>query len=118
VNVPFGTYDEVKLRVTTIRLRGLYDDQPFDVVVPVRQKFELSLNPPLVIDANTDALNITVRAIPTEWFQNADASLIDPRRLATDRRLLGRFRARIRAALRAFKDQNRNGEDDRDTDHT
>jgi hypothetical protein len=116
VNIPFGTYDEVKLRVTTVRLVGLYDGQPFDVVVPVRQKFELALNPPLVVDENTDALNITVRAVPTQWFQNIDGSLIDPRRLATDKRLLERFRARIRAALRAFKDQNRNGEDDRDTD--
>jgi hypothetical protein len=117
VNIPLGTYDEVKLRVSTIRLVGLFDGQAFDVLVPIREKFEVDLNPPLVVDENSDPLNVTVRFVPAQWFQNDNGSLIDPRQLATDKRLRERFRARIRAALRAFKDLNRNGEDDQDTDH-
>jgi hypothetical protein len=133
VNVPFGTFDEVKLHIASLRICGAFDanrDGDFTdageeftgdagkpcVSVPLRAKVELDLDPPLVVDETTDPLNITVRFDPARFFVDRDGSLIDPRRLATDNRLLARFRARVRAALRAFEDANRNGEDDRDTD--
>jgi hypothetical protein len=133
VDIPFGVYDEVKLRVSNLVLCGAYDangDGDFTdpseeftgalnrpcVDVPIREKFELRLNPPLVVDQTTDPLNITVTFDPSAWLLDRNGSVIDPRRLATDGRLRAQFRARIRNALRALEDGNRNGRDDRDTD--
>jgi hypothetical protein len=133
VDIPFGTFDEVKLHVANLRICGAFDanrDGDFAdageeftgavgkpcVAVPLRAKLELDLDPPFVVDQTTDPLNITVRLEPARFFVDRDGSLIDPRALTTDKRLLARFRARIRAAIRAFEDANRNGEDDRDTD--
>jgi hypothetical protein len=133
VDIPFGTFDEVKLRVSSLTVCGAVDDnrdgdftdpgEQFTgapgfpcVRIPVRAKLELDLNPPLVVDENTDPLNITVSFQPNRFFVDRDGRLLDPRLLATDRRLQARFRSRLRAAIRAFEDRNRNGEDDRDTD--
>ncbi|MFN2565586.1 MAG: hypothetical protein ABR499_11375 [Gemmatimonadaceae bacterium] len=120
--IPVGTYDEVKFRVETARLVGAFDEnrngtfeasEAFDVTVPVREKFEIELDDPLVIN---DAANITIRLNPPQWFRNNDGSLFNPRRLNNDQQLRARFRQLVRATLRAFEDANRNGNDDRDTD--
>jgi hypothetical protein len=92
--------------------RGLRGDE----VVQIREKFEISLRPPLVIDENTNPANVTVSLALSECFREANGSLFNPRRLNNEAQLRARFRQLIRQALRAFEDSNRNGEDDRDTD--
>jgi hypothetical protein len=123
--IPVGVYDEVKFRVETAHIVGAFDEnrngtfeanEAFDVTVPVREKLEIELDDPLVIDEDTDQANITIRLNPPQWFRNGDGSLFNPRRLNSDRQLRARFRHLIRATLRAIEDANRNGEDDRDTD--
>jgi hypothetical protein len=123
--IPVGIYDEAKFRVETVRIIGAFDDdrdgtfetvEEFDVTVPVREKFEVELDEPLVIDQTTDLSSLTVRLNPPLWFRNRDGSLFNPRRLVNDNQLRVRFRQLVRSTLRAFEDGNRNGEDDRDTD--
>jgi hypothetical protein len=114
VAVPFGTYDEVKFRVASVRLVGEFDGEAFNVVVPIREKFEVDIRPPLVVDDATDLPNVTVTFVPADWLRDRDGSLIDPRRLDSDKRLRAQFRNRIRAALRAFRDTDRDGDSDSD----
>ena len=123
--VPFGTFDKIEFRIDRIRAIGKFGqlvngvcraDQPFDVDVPVRERVKIELEDPLVIDANTQFPNVAVIMTPAQLFV-INGVVIDPRRLETDRALRERFRARIKALIRAFEDANRNGEDDEDTDH-
>jgi hypothetical protein len=122
--VPVGTYDRVRFRVHSAHIVGAFDEdldgdfeasEAFDVTVPVRQDFTLRIRPPLVV-TNGNASNITIALEPPEWFRNHDRTLFNPRRLNNDNQLRARFRHIIQATLRAFKDANRNGIDDRDTD--
>jgi hypothetical protein len=122
--VPVGTYDRVRFRVQSAHVVGAFDEdldgefeagEAFSVTVPVRQDFTLRIRPPLVVTDGTPS-NVTIALQPPEWFRNHDRTLINPRRLNSDHQLRARFRQVIRATLRAFRDANRNGIDDRDTD--
>jgi hypothetical protein len=123
--VPVGVYDWVRFRVESAHLVGAFDEdldgefeigELFNVTVPVRQDFTLRIRPPLVVEAGHQS-NVTIDLRPPDWFRNHDRSLFNPRHLHNDHPLRARFRNLIRSALRAFKDANRNGVDDRDTDH-
>jgi hypothetical protein len=123
--VPFGTFDKIEFRIDRIRAVGTFGqfvngvcraDQPFDVDIPVREKVKIELEDPLVIDEDTQFPNVTVIMTPAQLFV-INGVVIDPRRLETDHALRESFRKRIKALIRAFEDANRNGEDDRDTDH-
>ena len=122
--VPVGTYDRVRFRVQSAHIVGAFDEdldgefevnEAFNVTVPVRQDFTLRIRPPLVV-TDGNASNVTIALQPPEWFRNHDRTLINPRRLNSDHQLRARFRQVIRATLRAFRDGNRNGVDDEDTD--
>jgi hypothetical protein len=111
VPVPAGTYEQFEGKVESVRLRGTFDGHAFDVTVPVSTSFESEFHPPVVVhDGGT--LNVTVKLDPSTWFQNNDGSLIDPSRLGTDATLRALVAARVKASLRAFEDDDRDGEDD------
>ena len=111
VPVPAGTYQQFEGKVESVRLRGTFDGNAFDVTVPVSTSFESEFHPPVVVhDGGT--LNVTVKLDPSTWFQNNDGSLIDPSRLGTDATLRAVVAARVKASLRAFEDDDRDGEDD------
>ncbi len=111
--IPAGTYRSVEMKFSTVRLRGTYDTQPFDVVVPVNVEREMEFDPPITV-GGTSTKNLTIEVSTTLWLRNADGSLVDPRRLATDSALRAQVASRIRASLRAFRDNDR---DDLDDDH-
>lgn len=133
--VPVGSYDRVSFWVETAHIVGAYDSdfdgvfegdencgvgendcgEFFNEVVRVRQRFTLRIRPPLVVEEG-EGQNVTIVLEP-DWFRNPDRSLFNPRRLKNEHQLRARFRHLIAATLRAFKDANRNGVDDRDTDH-
>lgn len=111
--VPAGTYREIGLRIASVRLVGTYDAKPFDVTVPVNVERELEFKPPVTIGGASDTTrNVTIQAPLTAWLRNTDGTLVDPSRLATDASLRAQVVARIRASLRAFRDDNRNDRDD------
>jgi len=106
-----GTFDEIELRISGARLRGLFDGQPFDVTVPVDVERKLEFSPPLVVTADAPA-TITVNVAVATWLINSDGSLIDPRRLDANSTLRSFVRSRITGSFRAFEDRDRDGRDD------
>ena len=116
--VPPGTYREIEVKVSSVRLVGTYDAKAFDVVVPVNVKREMEFNPPVTVGGASDgARNITIAVPLTTWLKNADGSLIDPARLATDESLRASVASRIKASFRAFRDDNHNNRDDDNDEH-
>ncbi len=111
--IPAGSYRNIEIKFSSVRLRGTYDSQPFDVLVPVNVEREMEFNPPLTV-GGTSTTNLTIEVSTISWLRNADGSLVDPRRLAVDPVLRAQIASRIRASLRAFRDDDR---DDRDDDH-
>ncbi len=109
--IPAGTYREIELRISQVRLRGVFDGQAFDATVPVRVDKEIELSPPLVVVEGTPAA-ITVNAAVATWLINVDGSLIDPRKLAGSSTLQAIVRSRIAGSFHAFEDRDRDGDDD------
>ena len=110
--VPAGTYRELEVRFSSVRLRGTYDAQPFDVVVPVNVEQELEFNPPVTIGATGQPANVTIQVPTALWLRNSDGSIIDPRQIATNATLRAQVANRIRATLRAFRDDDRDDNED------
>ena len=106
-----GTFRKIEIRVSQVRLRGLFDGQNFDVTLPVKLERKMEFSPPLVVTETTPAA-ITVNVAVATWLINADGSLIDPRQLATNAALQSIVRSRIATSFRAFEDHDRDGDDD------
>lgn len=105
-----GRYSEVEFDLGAIRMRGTYDGTAFDVTVPLNLKSELEFHPPIEV-GGTSTKNITIATPLQLWLVNPDGSLVDPRQLESNAELRSAFRSRVRATLRSFADQNRDGED-------
>lgn len=115
--IPVGTYEELELDIATVRLRGTYDGQAFDVVVPVDEELEAELEPLFVVDDDSDRLNLTIVLDVTQWFRTSGGVLIDPRLLATSASLRSEFIDRIERDFKAFEDSDRDADDaDSDSD--
>jgi hypothetical protein len=101
-----GVYDELEMRVQTVRIQGTFDNQPFDVTVAVDEKLETDIRPPLVV-TETSAANLTVAVQTSNWFRNADGTAIDLRNLTTTSR--ARLASNIKLSFDAFEDDDRSG---------
>ena len=113
--IPFGTYDELEADLEFLRLRGTYDDQPFDATIQIDRELAIRLRPPLVIDADHPAENVTLNVDIGRCFVDSAGTPIDPRRLNTDGTLRSAVRDCVKRTLRAFEDHDRDG-DDEDSD--
>lgn len=112
-SLPPGDYESLEMKVSSVRLRGTYDGQAFDVTVPVRAEFATELNPPFHVASDTDRLNLTVKIDVSQWLRTS-GGLVDPRLLATNETLRRTVIHQIRASFHSFEDENRNGDDDHD----
>jgi hypothetical protein len=116
-SLPAGLFEEIELDFATVRLRGTFDGQPFDVTVPVNTELDVRFDPPIEIDDDTDRLNVTFLIDPNMWLRRADGSLVDPRLFADNAMLRAQFVNRIRASIRAFEDRDRDADEaDSDSD--
>lgn len=116
-SVPNGTYEEIELDLSQVRLRGTFDGEAFDVTVPVNLEVDVRLDPAFVVDSEADRLNLTVDINALSWLRKSDGSLIDPRQLGSDQVLRAAFVNRIRASIRAFEDSDRDADEaDSDSD--
>jgi hypothetical protein len=111
--LPTGTFREFELRVSSVRLRGTFDNTPFDVTLAVNVKSEIEFSTPLEI-VDGKATTITVNVPVNKWLVNADGSLVDPNKLQTNPTLLAQVKARIASSFRAFEDDDHDGQDDHD----
>lgn len=128
--IPAGTYDELEIEIerpdeddaatrafraanpafsnASVRLTGTFNGQPFDVFVDVETELELLLSPPLVVGAS-NPMNLTIEIDVSKFFVGTNGNFIDPRTLSSNSTARDRVRSNIRAAFRAFEDDDRNG---------
>lgn len=128
--IPAGSYDELEIEIekpdeddaatrafrtanptfanASVRLTGTFNGQPFDVFVDVEAELELRLNPPLVVSGK-EASNITIEIDVSKFFVGTNGNFIDPRTLSSNSSARDRVRSNIRAAFRAFEDDDKNG---------
>lgn len=109
--LPFGRYDRLRADFEFLRLRGTYDGQPLDVTLAIRRKLSLALRPPLVIDADHRAENVTLNVNVFACFTDATGTPLDLRRVNRDAALRDAVHRCISRALRAYKDHDRDGAD-------
>jgi len=129
-SVPEGSYHEVKFHIhkptstpadqafvaanpnfaaASIRVEGTFNGQPFVYVSDLTSNVELEFNPPIVIDANNK--NVTVQVDLSTWFK-VNGQVIDPATANKGGSNEAAVANNIRASLRAFDDDDRNGRDD------
>src|SRR5690606_29599448 len=68
--LPPGLYDELEIDVTGVRLVGTYNDEAFDVTVPVDVDLEIEVDPPFEL-VDDETLNLTVQVNVPAWFRSA-----------------------------------------------
>ena len=113
--VPNGEFDQLELKIQQFRFVGTFDGQAFDVVVPLRKELDIQLEPPFVVDDNTDRLNVTIVVDALSWFRDFQGRLVDPRLINTNSSVRSFLVSRIRSAFTAFEDSDRDA-DDKDSD--
>ncbi len=107
--IPPGRFDQVEIELRAVRFRGTFDRQPFDVTMRVNADVEIDLDPPFVVDEDTDRLNLTIVLDAVRWLRERDGSLVDPRALETNDNVRARVRTRIVRSFLAFEDHDRDG---------
>lgn len=107
--VAAGIYNEVEMEVQTVRIRGTFDGEPFDVTVSVDEELEVEIRPPLVVETTRTA-NLTVAISTADWFRAGDGTAIDLVNMTSASR--ARLASNIEASFDAFEDDDRDGDDD------
>ena len=74
----------------------------------VDAKQKLDLDPPLVINENSTSVNTTMLISSDAWFRDAAGALVDP----TDTNNEGVIDENLKASIRVFKDNNKDGSKD------
>jgi hypothetical protein len=126
-SVPEGTYSRIQFKIhkptstpadaafvtanpsfanTSIRVEGTYNGSPFVFTSTITENIQLTFTPPVVIDA--DNQNVTVQVDLGNWFK-VGGTLIDPTTANPGQPNAQAVTANIRASLRAFEDDDRNG---------
>jgi hypothetical protein len=131
LDVPAGTFDEVKFKIGTIsvadagtdagltalatagasvKVTGTRNAAPFTFTtdLTVVQKREGTI----VVDPTTGA-NVTLDFDPSGWFKAADGTFLDP----ADPAMLATIQQNIRASLRVVSDDDEDGEEDSGEHH-
>lgn len=127
--VPVGTYREIEFDIrrpgtdpadqafiaanpnfnnVSIRVEGTYNGTAFVFTSEIDQEVQIDFNPPVVVtDANNNA---TIAVNIRSWFTNPDGSIINPATANPNGTNTGVVSERIKASLRAFEDDDRNGQ--------
>jgi hypothetical protein len=85
---------------------------PFSFASDFAEQEEISLEPALVVQRG-DSLLVTLRVDVASWFKSEDGrTLVDPRTAGPGGPNEHLLRDHIRTSIRAFRDQNRDGQDD------
>jgi hypothetical protein len=114
--IPAGTFRELELRVSSVRLQGTFDAKAFDVTLPVNARGEIEFATPVVVTDGTPTA-ITVNVPVSTWLVNPDGSLVDPNAILASPSLLTTIKNRVAASLKAFEDEDHDGKDDHDHGH-
>jgi hypothetical protein len=132
--IPPGSYDELEFEIdvpddddaadslfvatnpdfadVSIRVEGTWNGEPFLFTQDVDEEQELDLSPPLVIEDEGAALNLTLFLDLSQWFVRGDGSLLDPRSALTGQVNEGLVEENIKRSIEVFEDDDRDGEPD------
>jgi len=111
--IPVGSFRELDLRVSQVRLKGTYDGKAFDVTVPVHVKSEVEFATPIVVTEGK-TVDLTVNVPVGGWFLDSNGALIDPSTINANSSVLAKLKNRIAASFRAFEDHDHDGHEDHD----
>lgn len=103
-----GTYDELRMRVETVRVRGTYDGTPFDITVSTNSETRLDVFPAVRVEDGGSS-NLSVRVDLRQWFRAESGALMEPSAIRGDSSLEATLRSNIEASLRAFEDEDQDG---------
>jgi hypothetical protein len=130
IELPAGSYREVKFKVhkatsetdaafvaahpefeqRSVHVVGTYNGVAFDFTSDVTASQEHEFNPPLVVDGTT-ATDLTLFVDLSSWFL-VNGVLVDPAQANGDQPFASQVKNNIKASIRAFEDDDRDGEDD------
>ena len=132
VDVPEGTYSSVRLSIhkvsssdsadlafrqanpdfrgISIRLEGTYNGARFTFTHDVNAKIDVPLTAPLTIGAGGDDVTVTIDM--KDWFVKPNGGLYSPAEGNTPGMVRAKIQNNIRNAFRAFRDRNKDGEED------
>lgn len=130
LDVPAGTYREVRFKVhkanraedasfvsahpefdqRSVRVVGTWNGAPFVFTSDVSAEQETEFSPPLAVDGTTGT-DLTLFVDLSSWFVVGGA-LVDPAQANDQQPLASQVKENIKASIRAFEDDDRDGEDD------
>lgn len=130
VDVPAGTYREVRFKVhkanraedasfvtahpefdqRSVRVVGTWNGTPFVFTSDVSAEQETEFDPPLAVDGTTGT-DLTLFVDLGTWFV-VDGVLVDPGQANDQQPLSSQVKNNIKASIRAFEDDDHDGEDD------
>jgi hypothetical protein len=130
VDLPAGTYREVRFKVhkasrsedasfiathpefdqRSVRVVGTWNGVPFVFTSDVSAEQETEFSPPLSVDGTTGT-DLTLFVDISSWFL-VDGALVDPAQANDEQPLASQVKNNIKASIRAFEDDDRDGEDD------
>jgi hypothetical protein len=132
VPVPAGTYSAIRFEIhkvtssdstdrafrqanpdfreISVRLEGTYNAKPFVFTHDVNATLDVPLTKPVEIGAAGD--NVTVTIDMSSWFTKPAGGLYNPAEGNVSGLVRAKIQNNIRAAFKAFRDTDRDGEDD------
>lgn len=130
VELPAGTYREVRFKVhkasrsedasfvgshpefdqRSVRVVGTWNGVPFVFTSDVSAEQEATFSPPLTVDGTTGT-DLTLFVDLSTWFL-VDGALVDPAQANDQQPFASQVKNNIKASIRAFEDDDRDGEDD------
>src|SRR5213592_2415305 len=109
--VPAGTYTGLRARLESVNVVGVFTDaggtaHPFTFTSHIEAEVQMDFATPVSVAANTT--NLTIDVDVGSWFKDATGAVIDPTSSANQEAI----EHAIRASLRAFEDDDHDGNDD------
>jgi hypothetical protein len=99
----------------SIRVVGTFNGTPFTFTTDLNAQERMALVPPLVVANSMQNVDVTIKVDVSGWFKNG-LELIDPETGNKGGENANLVKDNIRDSFHAFRDDNRDGEDD-DDDH-
>lgn len=135
IAVDTGTYEQVRFRVhkpeesgdakdvaflgahpdfagVSIRVAGTFNGQAFTFITDLKAQERMALVPPLVVADSMQNVDVTIKVDVSKWFSNGAGGLVDPNSGLKGEANEDLVKDNIRNSFRAFRDDNRDGEDD------
>lgn len=140
VTVDTGTYEQVRFKIhkpeddgdakdaaflaahpdfdrVSIRVVGTFNGEPFTFTTDLDAQERLALVPPLVVADSMQQVDVTIKVDVSHWFSNSAGGLVDPASALKGQANEGLVKDNIESSFHAFRDDNRDGEDDDHGEH-